>query len=303
MKLKQCIRDCDSGFTILELLVATSMSLLIIGGAIGGTLSLRSLYAIDLSRTRLNQDMRSSIDFVGVYLRQAGERLPSGVLAIEIIDGTAGAPDELILRRNLLDEVLTVCQTIPANSSDTKIHLSTSASGVSPACVYGGQAQNFSAWQAHRSAEGGTVKVYIYNLATQDGEFVDYVSESDTGLSMSIDRATGPITHQYDAESSAVYVMLEWRFRLSTLPSSEGVLEVIENEDLANPLRVAFGVTDFQLQAILQSGTVLTSFGSGDAWSELEAIEVSVSGSEQRKSQSIDTQLTSRFFPRNILSL
>ena len=58
------------------------MSLLIIGGAIGGTLSLRSLYAIDLSRTRLNQDMRSSIDFVGVYLRQAGERLPSGVLAI-----------------------------------------------------------------------------------------------------------------------------------------------------------------------------------------------------------------------------
>lgn len=300
--LRPCLLDSDNGMTVLELLVAGTLSMVLFAGAFGTTKSIRGIYSLDLTRTRLNQNVRSAVDFVGIEVRQSGERLPSGMLAIELANGTSGAPDTLTLRRNVLDEVLTVCQTINAGTSANRVYLSTSAAGASPACLPGGQATNQTAWNGYRTDKGGQVKAYIYDFSTRLGEFIEYSSEGTSGGQSYITITSKTFANQYVAQSAAIYAMVQWEFQIDPVPNSQ-ILQVVENNDTANPKKVVFGVTNFQIQAILTDGTVKDTFGSGDSWTQLAAIDVSVSGNESlRDHPNISTTLRSRFFPRNILS-
>jgi len=87
----------------MELLVASFLGLIILALGAQSTLSLRRLYLHDIVRTRVNQDLRGSLDMIGVNIRQAGENFTMSFPAIQIVNGTGGAGDQLILRRNLLD--------------------------------------------------------------------------------------------------------------------------------------------------------------------------------------------------------
>lgn len=288
--------------TLIELLVASGIGLAVMAMVFSSTMANRRLYEIDIVRTRLNQNLRGALNYLGADVRQSGERLPTGFPAVEIIDGADGAPDELILRRNVLDEVIAVCQTIPAGSSDTNISM-TGGAGASPACVYGSQAASLAAFQNRRLDEGGTSKLYIYNFATQLGEFIDHTGESDSGVSMSIQRTGTALVNQYDAEAAAVYALVEWRYRLDTVTDPDGLLQVIENGDTSNPQNITFGVRDMQIVAILNDDSQQTTFGIGDSWSLLKAVEITVSGEERTKATVINSVFSSRFFPRNVLSL
>ncbi len=302
MQSKPFLLNCDKGMTIIELMVASVVGLLLIAMTMGVTLANQNIYELDLARTRLNQNLRGAVEMMGVDIRQAGERLPAGFPAIEIVDGALGAPDELIVRRNVLDEVLTVCEDIAAGSSDSKIFLSSASVGASPACVYGAQSSNFAAWSTYRSENGGTARVYIYNLATGNGEFITYVSETDSGSTLYVEQSTGALSNDYAAENSAVYALEEWRYRLDTLGSGD-ILQVILNDDTANPMNVVFGLSDIQVQAIMQDGTVLDSFDSSNDWSDLESVQIDASGTERTGKQEANSRIISRYFPRNILSL
>lgn len=291
----------DKGSTIIELLVASVLATVVLGGVFSVTNSVHALYRTDTARLRVNQDLRRSLDFMGTYLKQAGERLPQGLLAIEIIDGTGTDADELIIRRNIHDEVLTICNDISASSSNPTIRLSNTSVGAPPACVYGGQATSFAEWNGYRTANGGTLKIYLYDVATQNGEFLSYTAENDTGSELNLS-TTGSTTSSYTAENSAAYIIIEWHFRKKTLGPNT-YLELIENEDTAGAQRIVFGVDDFQVRALMQDGSAQTTFGTGDTWRDLLSVEVTVSGSEKLKNKTLESTFTAEYYPRNILSL
>ena len=86
----------------MELIVSAGIGLGLLAATAGVVMSNRGLFNVDMVRTKLNQNLRSSLDIVGMNVREAGENLPGAFPAVELIDGGAG-PDHLILRRNLLD--------------------------------------------------------------------------------------------------------------------------------------------------------------------------------------------------------
>ena len=158
LKLRRYTPSCDRGFTLVELLVANLLGVIVVGMTISVVLQNRDLYQHDITRTRLNQNLRSALDVIGINAREAGENLPAGFPAVEVIDGP---PDELILRRNLIDEVLKLCQPITAGSGPGPAYFS--AVGSEPGCSYADQTANYDAWRQERLDRGGVVSAYIYD--------------------------------------------------------------------------------------------------------------------------------------------
>ncbi len=295
---RPCLLSCDKGFTILELLVASFVGLIMSMLTLSITLSNRGLFQYDIARTRLNQNLRSSLDIVGINIREAGENLPITFPAVEIINGAGTDPDELILRRNLLDEVLKVCQAITAGTTDD-VYFGNSSTV--PGCAYADQEQNFNAWQEYRTDNGGTVKAYIYDPVADVGEFFDYYNETDTGTARLIQRSGG-WENDYPVGNSAVYLLEEWHFKLDTSMFDSNMLQVIEDGDDSNPLNITFDIEDFQVTAILSDGTTLNDFPGASNWTELRALEVEISGNDTSKGRLIEKTVSGQYFPRNILS-
>lgn len=302
MKWRLCIPGCSSqGFTVLEFLVGNTLGLMFIALTLSATLSNRRLYQHDLIRTRLNQNLRSALDIVGTNTREAGENLPNSFPAVEIVDGTGSATDELLVRRNLLDEVLKVCQTITAGSADTNMFFA--VSGTIPGCIYSDQTHNYDTWRAKRLEEGGTVKAYIYDSSTGLGEFFEYVSESDSAPWYAIQRSTGTWQHDYNLGSAAVYLIEEWHFMVDSSSYENDVLQVVVDGDAANPLNIVFGINDFQVQAVMQDGSIQDTIPTGQTWADLLAVRTSLRGEElYHNNVPVEKELVAQFFPRNILS-
>ena len=288
--------------TVIELLVASSLSLILVGMTISAAVSNRGAYSHDIARTRLNQNLRGALDLLGSEMRQAGERLPPGFPAVEVTNNVSANSDQLIIRRNLLDEVLTVCTDITVSSGDN-IMLSSTTTGRPPACNYGSQLVNFNAWHSYRlTQDNSRVKAYIYDFTTQFGQWVTISSDTNNGTSMYLTKMSGAWAHPYTAGNTALYVLREWAFDLSTTAGQTDVLRIIQDQDTANPMRVAFGVDTFRVVARMQSGTNLETLTVTDGWTNLRAIQVTIAGSDSYKGRPISTTLTGDLFPRNILS-
>ena len=277
-------------------MVASFVGLVVLGLATEGVLSLRRVYSHDIVGTRLTQDIRGALDLIGVNARQAGENLTMAFPAVEIVNGASGAPDEVILRRNILDEVLNVCTAITAGSADAAVFFATA--GTEPGCARSDNLANFNAWQAYRqAAEGGLVKVFAYNPGLRVGEFFDYSGETDSGSELSITRQAGSWGNDYAIGSGAIYMLEEWRFRLQG-----DVLQLIINADVDGALNVSFGLRDMQVRAELEDGSVLESFDQNDEWTRIAAIEVSLTAEASFAGEPMRKSLSARFFPRNVLS-
>lgn len=262
-------------------------------------LSNHRLYQFDLVRLQLNQNIRGAMDILGADARETGERLPSTFPAVELVNGAAGLPDELYFRRNLVDAVLVGCANIAAGSTGLTISLDSGAV-LNPACTYPSQDQAFDAWQQYRNENGGEVYAYIYNQSTKEGEFFTYDGEQDTGAAMTISKksGTGAWTYDYPAGFTSVYILTEWHYSLNG-----DLLQVVENDDNANPLNIVFGLTDFQAEIVLQNGAgTLNTFTRADDWSDIQSIGITLSGQNVYKTQVITAELESDLFPRNILS-
>ncbi len=293
--MKRFTPCCDKGFTLMELMVSTTIGLVVMAIGVESTRTMRHLYLHDIVRTRINQDVRMALDLIGVNIRQAGENLTATFPAVEILDGGSGA-DELVLRRNLLDEVLNVCTDLAAGSSVSEVFFATA--GTTPGCIYGDNTFNFTSWQTARTNDDDDqVNAYILNLTSKAGEFFSYVGETDSGASYNIIRGGGQWQNDYPTSGAAVYILEEWRFRLNG-----DVLELIIDQDTDNPLNVAYGLTDMQITAHLQDGTSTSDLGILDDWTEIASIEIEIDAESNFAGQTITSSLTSKFFPRNILS-
>ncbi len=298
---KRSILGSDSGFTLIELLVTMMLGTLITALTIGATLSNRNIYQLDLVRTRLNQNLKGAMDVIGMDVREAGENLIDTFPAVEIIDGAPGEPDELILRRNLIDEVLKVCTQIDSGSGDNRVFLA-NASGEA-GCDYASNTHNYQTWQNYRTDHDNSVRVFIYDIVAKEGEFFDYDSETDEGVTdYSISRSGGAWEHTYEVGSSSVYIIEEWRFKVDKTDPNDGLLQLIENGDDENPQNVVAGITDFQVRAHMQDGTVQDDLPRTDRWADLKSVEVTLTGRDYVRKEPLTRVLTARYFPRNILS-
>lgn len=295
MRLIRSSLSSDSGFTVMELLVTSVLGFVITGLALTASISYQNVLGKDIARTRLNQNLRGSLDLIGVDIRVGGENLGAAFPAIELINGASNAPDRLIVRRNLLDEVLPVCTTVVAGSGVNQVQFA--IPGTVPGCTYSGQTHNFQAWQSYRTSNGGQVPVYIFDTSAKLGEFFTYNGENDTGNSYSIGRSGSSWTNTYAASASALYVLEEWEYQLN-----DGLLQIITNRDTSNPLNIAFDVSDFQVTIDMQDGTTKQSFTTSDQWNQIRSVNISISGTDSFARRTMNETFSASYFPRNVLS-
>ncbi|MCB0345326.1 MAG: hypothetical protein KDD66_09410 [Bdellovibrionales bacterium] len=293
--LKLCSLSCDRGATIAELLIASMVGLVLVSLTHSVILANHRLYQVDIVRTELNQNLRSALDILAANARETGERLPATFPALLVTDGGA-TPDEMVIRRNLLDEVLVVCQDLTSGSSNSWVMLSDPLAG-NPACTYPSQSTSYNSWSTYRTDEGGIVDAYIVNLANGEGEFFKYDSEQDFGGDLMIHRDSGNWQHDYPAEFSAIYILEEWDVSVVG-----DFLQLVVNQDSDNPRNIVYGIEDFQVQVAMQDTTVMDGFAISDDWVDIQSIDLTLSGQTTYKGQDISASLTSKFFPRNILS-
>lgn len=294
MNWKQSTQHSDSGFTLLELLVAATLGFLVLGLLLSSTIASKNLFQADVIRTRINQDLRGTLDIIGSQIRVAGENLSSSFPAIILENNANGAnSDRLTLRRNLLDEILKVCVEIPAGTNIDIVF----ATGSEPGCSYSDNTHNYQRWSAYRTEQNGSVEAFIFDGSSKNGEFFLYNSEFDASGEYGISRAGGAWEHTYSAQAGAVYILEQWTFELD-----EQTLQLIVNNDTANPLNVAFGITEFQVVAIAQDGSELDSLDTTDSWTDLRSLRITLTGQDTFRNEPISRTLSTEFFPRNILS-
>src|SRR5690606_25982329 len=138
-KSRRCSPASTDGMTIIELLIAILITTIVLGSALALTLSSRKLYDTDSSRIEINQNLRGILEIIGSDVRVAGERLNSfgssgqishPLAAVEVRNG-----NELILRRNMINEILPLCQNIGGSGSSILISTTDlSVYGAVPQC-------------------------------------------------------------------------------------------------------------------------------------------------------------------------
>lgn len=297
--------DREAGMTLVELMISSTLSLLLVAMTLSVTLANRQLYGTDMVRTRINQNIRSAFDIIETELRQAGERLPSGVPAIEIAHGTSS--DVLTLRRNTLDDTLTVCQTVTTGAASNNIQLTTTTSPP-PACIYGAQTASFTNWQAYRARNSNVATAYIYDFTSKGGQFFKYDGETNTNTGsaatsvMRIHSQTSAWTRNYPAGSTTVYAMSEWKFAMSTVSGQTDLLQLTQDQDTANVRNITYGVNSIRFTAVMKDGTTKTSLTTADDWTQIQYVTVTMTGSDTYRGKTITSTLSANLFPRNVLS-
>ena len=284
--------NSNDGTTIVELLAASLLGLMLLAMILTTMTANRSLYKKDVVRTRINQNLRGAMDIIGMNVRLAGENLGPNFPAVELSDGNNGQPDTLTLRRSLIAEVLPVCVALNQGSGNG---LQFAVPGTQAGCIYSGQTTSYNSWRSYRVDHDGSVPAFIWNPSAKIGEVFTYQNEVDNGSSYTLLRQ-GQWQHSYPI-GSAAYMLEEWRFDMV-----EDTLELIRNEDAANPIDIAFALSNFQVRILLTDGTSKTSFSVNDSWTKIQGVDVVVTGRETFSGRQIERSLTSRFFPRNVLS-
>ena len=301
------IRD-SRGLTLLELLVAMTVTGILTSATLMIALSSRGMFETDQHRTTINQNLRAGLDMIGIDIRQAGERMPFDAPAVEIRDGAAGAADTLYLRRNMLDYVMPLCKDIAGGSAADATFIARKKGAMSSGRIPQGCApvpdengdgwpDNLEAWRSYRLSQGGSAWVYIYNPVTRNGEFFLYDDEDVS--TFHLHKANVDLwVYDYPVVQDCRMYMLEQRhFRLE-----DDVLQIVINEDTANALNLVNHISDFQVDAVFQDGTVAPSLSSGDEWTDLRSVQVRLVARSEFGGRTMEREVVSRFFPRNILS-
>ena len=313
-------RHFSLGFSLAELLVA----LLVGSGVVSTAATLvffnRNLYLKDSSRTEVNQNLRASIDMTGNDIRQAGERLADDFPSIVLnpAGDTAGDPDRLIMYRGLNDFSQLVCLDVTAGTgSDIAVADPSLPVSSGDICVVDSDIDTgLLDWQTYRNDNGGTVEAYIYDPVTKLGEFFDYDTEDTANYTIS--RASGTWTNSYPkANFPRLYVLEKKEFFLSAMDAANcnapgDILTMVVNDDCTNQrFALTNQIDDFQVSICHQSSggcvnamdrTASSNIVIG-GWTDVSSIQVSFTGSSNfAADQEIQKELTSSFFPRNVLS-
>lgn len=294
MRRRAFLRGSANGHTVVDLLVSMGIGLSVMAAALSSTTVGRTTVLYDMVRTRLHEDLRGAMEVVSMNVREAGENFTGTFPAILVIDGASGAPDELIVRRNLLDEVIKVCAPV-GGGSGADVYLTAGSTG---GCVYSGQTTNYNAWRDYRTSQSPqTARAYLFNTGTRLGEWFTYISEADTGTDYHITASDSLWANSYDTVASAAYLMEEWHF---FVVGDE--LRAVIDGDPSQLMRIATRISDFQVVVNLNDGTAVTNFDETDSWTNIDTISITTKTADTFKNKPIEVELSADFFPRNILS-
>jgi len=294
-------REFSEGFSIVELLVALAATAVIAAATLTIAMSSRGMLETDRNRTVVNQSVRAGMDLLGIEIRRAGERLPWDAPAIEIVEGSAGAPDELILRRNLLDAVLPVCQDLTSGSTATSVFVAGQkvTLALPPGCYpvpdddANGWPDNLQRWREYRIAQGGEARAFVHNPITGDGEFFLFDDENATTFHL-VRSDSGAWAHDYPVDQNPrIYILESRRFRLDG-----SVLQSVVNSDTSSPRNLVDRIADFQVSAVV-AGTAQDTLTAGQHWTDLDSLEITLAGESALRTRTMERSVTSRFFPRN----
>jgi type IV pilus assembly protein PilW len=287
-------RRSESGFNLIELLVASALGLIVTSIGLGTFISSKKLVHNDMRRTTLTQNLRASLDIIGINIRLAGENLPASFPAIQIIDGGAGS-DELIITRNLRDEVLKLCTAITSGTSD---HLQFALAGTTPGCIRSDQVQNFNVWNSYLTYQGGEALAYLYEPSSSTGEFFWFNAIVDDGTTMHLELPPGEDWGaDYPVGNTAAYILEQWHFALDG-----DELVMTPEEQVTERRRVMFGIDDLQIEVQFEDGTVQNTLDDTEDWTTVKFIQVALSGTTTASGKEMERTISSRFFPRNVLS-
>ena len=283
------------GYTIAEMLVSLTIGMIVTSLTLSSSVVNRYTISRDLVRTRLNQNLRGSLDLIGLDVRVAGENLTNSFPAIEIVNASGANSDKLFLRRNLLEEVLPLCTSIAAGSATTTLIVAQTTA--TPGCSYSGQTHNYTTWESYRTSNGGSVNAFIFDTANKHGEFFTYQSGVATGSQYRLIAAPRTWQYGYTAGTTAIYILEEWEYR-----RENDLIKLVANRNEALPYDVTFGVTDVQFSALLNDATTVIAFDKTKDWTTIASVEILITGQEKFSGKMTTRTVTGKFFPRNVLS-
>ena len=298
------------GFTLVEILVALGIASLLLGVILSTTLGHRRLNALDQNRTAANQNLRAALDILVADLRQAGERLPPDFPAVEVRNGT-----ELVLRRNLFDVVLSLCDRNGISGDQDNIPVADrnppeeASTEYIEACRFRDEDENglddrIDAWRNYRCGLDGdpacqtdnggeVVRVYIHDPSTGRGEWFDYDGEDDgeDGSGVRIHRGNPGRWQNSYGPLSRLYILEERRYFLSGT-----VLNLAENGGGGRGL--VGDVVSLQIKARAGNSTYINFPPPGVSWTSLEYVEVTV----KSRLGNVERALSTQAVPRNVFS-
>ena len=204
-------RDRQSaGLSLVELLVTAVMSTVILSVTLGLIVTQRRQYLNQQSATDVGQTLQAGMEMMGNDIREAGEYAgtQTGLPILRLINGAAGAPDQLVIQRKLMSQELNVCQEIKAGTSTSAITVAiknktSTEAGDYPDCGYSdgdanGIPDDVQEWKAFRCQQDGVAGcqesssigcqlsdgsgsecaiAYLYDAVTGQGQFFAYVGE------------------------------------------------------------------------------------------------------------------------------
>ncbi len=310
MKLKAFSPSSIKGMTLVEILVSTTILVVVSTIVLSSIISFKKLYAKDVLNLRANQELRGIFDVLSSEIRLLGANLPADFPALLVQNGANGAPDVLSLRRNLLEEVLTLCSALTATSADRSLFFSFNSSVAGPlpaACGHNVNANNYSIWNTYLSnAEGGQSNAYIYDSLNDHGEYLTFEAVENMSVSAGVNQyrlfktpTSGNWQYNYTVGNASVYLLDEWRVQLNT---ATHILELVDSNDPSYSMNIANHITDFQVRVEMQDGTILPAFTSSQAWQDIRAIAITVEATEGTGAQALTRSWTSKFLPRNVIS-
>ncbi len=284
------------GFTLIELMVSILLLSLTLMMLVGYVVGLQNAFFNDVVRTRINSNLRTALDILAMNIRQSGENLGGAFPAMVLEDDGDGTGKHIVLRRNLISEVLTICESL--SSGDSTVLISTT-SNPTPACVFSNVNNMYNTFRSERTKEGGEIRLFLYNSTAKSGEYVDYTNEGTTSGKYSLNISSP--TANYPANTSYIYYIEEYDFSLEEATSTLNLTRDGE-DDLTEP--VAFSITAFDIELHMKDGSILNTLlpNTGPTWKDLQYIAIELEGSENRKSQVYSTSVSGNYYPRNILS-
>lgn len=307
-------RSNRRGFTLAELIVAMAVMGLIMGLVTPMVIGVRESVRSDQGRTGASQRVRDTSDLIGSDIRVAGERFAAGaslqLLPIEIVDG-GDQPDEIVLRRNLWSGTLPICDN-NVQGSKQSIHvvrneawLKTKKGKKHPEC---GQPVGDDGWPQNLSevkalaediGDDGTLNGYIYDPAQEYGEFLSFKVKKNADKNGQIKRTTTTnLEHVYKlGDYALIYILSERRYRVE-----DGTLQLVVDGDEDGAMRVAPDITGLRARFMLEGGGTASTLPDGAGWQDIQGIEITVTASSVVNGEEREQTLTSRYFPRNILS-
>ena len=298
IRLKQWQRweRSSGGFTLLEAIVAAGLTSLATAVIFVSVLTVRDGYVNDVHRTRINSNLRSAMDILSMHIRQAGEYLPALFPAVEVLDGGTSS-DELVLRRGLISEVLTLCEDAVAGST---VLVLSSGDLTDSACYVNNVAPTFHTFVEHlNGSESGVLRLLIFNRIALTYEMIEVQEANVFGNEYRFTIDTLQAT--YPRISTTIYLVEEMQFSRSVEQES---LTVRANHISEEARALAFHVDLFNVSLIMSDESTATEFelSSTETWKEIKKIAIQLTGSDAFKGQEFSSSISGEFFPRNVLS-